>query len=284
MADYRQIHTRMWSDTWFNTLTPAEKLVYIYLCTNERASVCGLYELLLRNVSSATGLSMGRILQAFDLFAGAGKAWYDPQTGVVWVKNMYKFQASSSPKLMARIQADIEAVPECELKDRALRYLIDTVGIPYGRGSDTLLSVSVSGSGSVSLSGSVLEGEGVPGEREAADPQVVPPEGPSLARGGQVWAAYEGNIGALTPLVAESLADDEREYGAEWVCAAIQEAVKSEARNLKYVEAILARWKRDGFGQRGRRSANARGSPRAGRKSAGEVHAMLAGWLQESGG
>jgi DnaD/phage-associated family protein len=103
-----------------------------------------------------------------------------------------------------------------------------------------------------------------------------------LARGGQVWGAYERNIGAITPLVAESLRDDERDYGAEWVCAAIQEAVKHEARNLKYVEAILTRWKREGFKARLRKPSSARGSPTTGRKSAAEVHEMLEGWLKEA--
>lgn len=56
-----------------------------------------------------------------------------------------------------------------------------------------------------------------------------PPGRLSLPRGGQFWAACEGTIGALTPLVA------------------IQEAMKNEVRNLKYVDAILACWKREGF-------------------------------------
>ena len=47
------------------------------------------------------------------------------------------------------------------------------------------------------------------GEREAP----AAPEGPSLARDGQVWEAHERNIGAITPLVAEPLGDDERVSG-----------------------------------------------------------------------
>jgi len=109
-------------------------------------------------------------------------------------------------------------------------------------------------------------------------------EGGRLARQGSVWQAYEGNIGAITPLVAESLGDDERQYGTEWVCAAIQEAVKNEARNLKYVEAILARWKREGFKSAGRKASMARGGSRSGYKSSEEVHEMLETWLTENEG
>ena len=60
---------------------------------------------------------------------------------------MLKYQGSSSPKVQARIQADIKAVPDCPLKQQFLDTLslapdtlsgpADTLSIPYRRGSDT---------------------------------------------------------------------------------------------------------------------------------------------------
>ncbi len=44
MADFRNIHTHIWKDAWFCELQPDEKLLFIYLFSNERASVCGMYE------------------------------------------------------------------------------------------------------------------------------------------------------------------------------------------------------------------------------------------------
>jgi len=61
------------------------------------------------------------------------------------------------------------------------------------------------------------------------------------------FSYYESNIGALTPFIADAIQQDIDDYSETWVIEAIREAVKSEARNLKYVEAILKRWKRDGF-------------------------------------
>jgi len=130
MPNYRQIHTRMWSsDNWFTALRPEFKLLFIYLFSNARASACGLYELPMMNVPFETGLAMRQVIQGFEIFAQANKVKYDPKTSVVWVRNMYKYQASSSPKLAARIRADIRAVPDCDLKAEALAYLIDEMGM-----------------------------------------------------------------------------------------------------------------------------------------------------------
>lgn len=64
---------------------------------------------------------------------------------------------------------------------------------------------------------------------------------------GGIYREYESNFGALTPLIAERLGDLADHYPRDWISAAFREAVTHEARNLKYVEAILKRWKREGF-------------------------------------
>lgn len=130
MHNYRQIHTRMWSsDSWFISLELEFKLLFIYLFSNSRASACGLYELPITIVPFETGLTMEQVMRGFEVFDKADKVRYDPETGVVWVINMFKYQSSPSPRLAARLRADIRAVPECNLKDEALTYLIDVMGM-----------------------------------------------------------------------------------------------------------------------------------------------------------
>lgn len=58
---------------------------------------------------------------------------------------------------------------------------------------------------------------------------------------------YEENIGMLTPAIAESLKDIAEKYPPGWFAEALKEAVKSEHRNLKYIGAILERWRVEGF-------------------------------------
>lgn len=61
-----------------------------------------------------------------------------------------------------------------------------------------------------------------------------------------IFKLYEENIGLITPMMAEILKADEAEYSAEWIAEAIKIAVQRNARNWKYVHAILESWKKEG--------------------------------------
>src|SRR5690606_22331294 len=50
---------------------------------------------------------------------------------------------------------------------------------------------------------------------------------------------YEREIGALTPLVADSIQDAVKEYPPDWIEEAIQLAVQNNSRRWNYVLAIL---------------------------------------------
>lgn len=63
----------------------------------------------------------------------------------------------------------------------------------------------------------------------------------------KISSLYEDNIGRLTPTIAERLKDIAEEYPRGWFEEALKEAVGLEHRNLKYIEAILERWKVEGF-------------------------------------
>jgi len=45
MANYRQIHTQIWRDNWFLELRPDEKLLFIYLFSNDNSNLAGIYEI-----------------------------------------------------------------------------------------------------------------------------------------------------------------------------------------------------------------------------------------------
>jgi DnaD/phage-associated family protein len=68
----------------------------------------------------------------------------------------------------------------------------------------------------------------------------LPPERPNI------FKLYEGNIGPLTPMIADALKDAEATYSEDWIAEALEIAVKSNKRSWKYVEAILRRWKEEG--------------------------------------
>ena len=69
-----------------------------------------------------------------------------------------------------------------------------------------------------------------------------------------IFALYEQNIGPLTPLIADELRDAEGQYPADWINDAFRLAVTRNARNWRYIEAILRSWKEKGRDERDQRS------------------------------
>lgn len=63
-----------------------------------------------------------------------------------------------------------------------------------------------------------------------------------------IYTLYEQNIGPLTALLGEELAEAEETYPAAWIEEAFREAVRLNKRNWKYILAILTRWQNEGRG------------------------------------
>ena len=78
-----------------------------------------------------------------------------------------------------------------------------------------------------------------------------------------IFDLYEGQIGMLTPIIAERLIDAEKTYPPDWIAEAFREAAANNAHSWRYIEAILTRWQKDGFKSRGGKSGKGRANPPA---------------------
>jgi hypothetical protein len=114
MANFRQIHVSIWKDDWFLDLEPAEKLLFIYLFSNESTSISGLYKLPMKVIQFETGLDRQFIVDTIAKFSEANKIHYED--GVVWVVNMRRYHETKSSKVQTRILNDIALIPDCKLK------------------------------------------------------------------------------------------------------------------------------------------------------------------------
>lgn len=65
-----------------------------------------------------------------------------------------------------------------------------------------------------------------------------------------IFRLYEENIGALTPMIADTLREAEESYPAQWIEEAIGIAVENNVRKWRYIEAILSSWKEKGKDER----------------------------------
>lgn len=61
-----------------------------------------------------------------------------------------------------------------------------------------------------------------------------------------LFKVYESNIGAITPMIADSITDAEKIYPKEWIVESIKLAVENNKRNWRYCETILKRWQTNG--------------------------------------
>jgi len=121
MAKFRQIETKFWRDPFIEQCTPEERYFYIYLITNPATRQCGIYETTIRIMAFETGYNVETIEKLIQRFEDYGKIKYSRQTNEICIINFLKYNSTSSPKVIACINQEMEAV-----KDRVL------IGYAYG--------------------------------------------------------------------------------------------------------------------------------------------------------
>jgi DnaD/phage-associated family protein len=93
--------------------------------------------------------------------------------------------------------------------------------------------------------GSPSRGEGSPSPREGKK-ELIKNNVLVVFNSGDIAKKYEQEFGALTPLIADAIADACETYNIEWVSEAMDIAVKANKRSWKYVEGILKNCKAKG--------------------------------------
>lgn len=97
----RYIRDEIWSDDWFYDLKPVEKLVWMFLLTNERNNVAGVFKLNRKWGSEVIGIEKETLDAILDAFSDAGKVFLHED--LVFIVNFHKHQ-SKSPKITAGIK------------------------------------------------------------------------------------------------------------------------------------------------------------------------------------
>lgn len=125
MAIYRKINTTFWSDPFICDLSPERKLFYLYLLTNERTKQCGIYDISKRQISFDLGISVDMVSKTIKFFSDKGKIMFSDDTNEIAIKNWYRFNGSTSPKVVSCVESELKLV-----KNRVLIqyiYSIDTL-------------------------------------------------------------------------------------------------------------------------------------------------------------
>ena len=120
------INTRLWNDGWVREkLNPLDRLVFIYLLTNEHTNISGIYELPISTMSFETGIEKEELNKSM-LPRLEPKVFY--KKGWVILINFLKHQNQRSPTVKKGIETEISLIPNEILQ----------IAIGYGYGMDTL--------------------------------------------------------------------------------------------------------------------------------------------------
>ena len=227
----RGFSTSYWTDPFILKLPPEAKLLYAYLWTNIHCNQAGLYEIALESIAFETALPLEDVPRLIRMLEPK-VAWY-PDANLIWVKNFLRHQ-TKSPKFLAAAAKCLSSIHNNGLVKEFLDFNQQhNVLIPYQYPKAT---VAIPDSGTDTHTAAVTDTNSDSGGGGEEDNELA-----------EISQLYEANIGMLTPVVAERLIDVRARYPPGWFAAALEEAVASEHRNLKYIEAILERWKTEGF-------------------------------------
>jgi hypothetical protein len=105
----RIIHTRFWKDNFISTLTAKEKLVFIYLLTNENVSLSGIYELPDKYVQADLDLNPSELKTIKEKLQKNSKFYFID--GWVKIVNHDKYNCYTGAKTGMAREKEIASVP-----------------------------------------------------------------------------------------------------------------------------------------------------------------------------
>lgn len=104
----RSIHQRLWHSPLFETLSAAERGVYLYLTTGPTTSILGVVEATRKRLAfdaAVTEAELDRILAKLE---AAGELVVDGDA--LWLPAFIRCQCTASPKMLAALRARIADV------------------------------------------------------------------------------------------------------------------------------------------------------------------------------
>ncbi len=128
MSYFRKIDVKIWNDAKFRSLSSTGKLVFLMLVTHPNMTAIGAMratpdglaaELWSDNDEAFVGFREG-FLKGFREVLSEGLAEHDSKACCVFIPNFVKYQAAESPNVIKAWAKQVEWVPECALRTRAV--------------------------------------------------------------------------------------------------------------------------------------------------------------------
>jgi hypothetical protein len=105
---FRYIHTSIWDDDWFCQLKSDEKVIFIWLFSNSRSGISGIFQFSPFVCARETALSIDVVNKTIEEFANSGKLMIDGE--YIWVKNLRKYNNARGELNNKAISNDLNKV------------------------------------------------------------------------------------------------------------------------------------------------------------------------------
>jgi len=116
----RIIYTKFWHDNYISILNSKEKLLFLYLFTNEKVNICGIYELPDKYILLETGIKKRELDKIKQKFIEDGKfAFID---GWIKIMNFEAYNVFTGEKIEIAREKEFSIIPKKVLN---FKYPID---------------------------------------------------------------------------------------------------------------------------------------------------------------
>jgi hypothetical protein len=231
MADYRLIHIGIWDDDWFvDGLNPTEKVLWVYLFSNRRVSLCGLYRLRDATIPEETKLPLKSIRAAMARFCRDGKI--QREGDLVWVIKLPFYQLTNSSALRTKMEKDLSLIPDCPIKARRLHY--EKTGDVLPQPSDTWPSLHEEGPNRVPIGSPHPPLPNLP--EHVPIPNMIRSEGKGISHSTSVDNDTCAPCQEVVAVLPKSLSNLEEEISPEHL---------NTPEQITQLEGAKAKWRRD---------------------------------------
>lgn len=146
MATYRPVHIRIWKDPDFEKFNYTQKLIFIYLLTNESTTESGIYPISVKTISNETGIPIKKVEEL--LVNGLKNISFDSKNSCVFVKKFLKYNGGGRPDLLVKsIEKDYKNIETDLWNEFVLEYpqysnILQTVNKPLANSSKKVATIS----------------------------------------------------------------------------------------------------------------------------------------------
>lgn len=117
---FTTIDKNFWHDGDVMSWTPEMKYFFIYLCTNPRASWCGIFEVPLRLMEVETGYNWETVQKLLKEFQAKGKLVYSEETREIAIINWLKYHKPDNANVIKAVKRTASTV-----KNKSLFHHVD---------------------------------------------------------------------------------------------------------------------------------------------------------------